>query len=97
MNNVRVCFGWTADDGRDRVIRFKRRDNGTVYVHVIDGLGSVPILSSDGFLGGELYVNAMPGDGWIVDKPHSGYRAHSPASPTSPTMALGLFRRHAAF
>ena len=71
MKNVRVCFGWTAD-GRDRMIRFKHRGGGTVYVHVLDGLGNVTILSSANFPRGELCVNAMSGGGWIVDKSRNG-------------------------
>jgi hypothetical protein len=71
MKNVRVCFGWTAD-GRDRVIRFKHLRGSTVYVHVLDGLGNVTVLSSDDFLDRELYVNVMSGGGWLVDKSHNG-------------------------
>ena len=77
-----------------------------MYVHVLDGLGNVTILSSDDFLDGALCANVMSGGGWIVGKSHNGPEdpgilggrwAHSPASPTPSTMALGLFSRHAAF
>ena len=71
MKNVRVCFGWTTD-GRDRMIRFKHRGDRTVYVHVLNGLGDVTVLSSDDFLDRELCVNVMSGGGWIVDKSHNG-------------------------